>query len=256
MQQEDIFNRFQKFLNETKGEFHVLEHQVPLETQMEYFQHSNRLRSILEPSKPVAGGEDFARVVSNLQNPEISEKEKKHVLSLLAVSKQVKAYRVLEKYLQSPDKELTDWALMALMESRMTLESELSDERCIYISTGLGGKGSKLRFYILMLSASGEPFLDYQQRVIEREFAFSLSKGNGEMEQFIIKENYIEILVLLPIQLDIKHFLKQIMLECNQYGNFISKSVTITNVRKLTDGEIAKIIESHENENKNIRTSR
>ena len=255
MQQNDIFNRFQKFLNETEGEFHILEHQVPIETQMEYFKYSNRLRSFIFPFKLEIGAArgDYAEFVSDLQNPAVSTEDKKNLLSMLAVSKQIKAYRILEKYLPSSDKELSDWAYMALMESRMILESELSDEKSIYISTGLGGKGKNLRFYILLLSVSGEPFLDYQQQVIEREFAFTLSKEDGEMEQFIIKGNYIEMLVLIPIQSDIKKILRHVVHECNQYGNFISDTVTVTNVKKLTDSEIAKIIESHEN--KSIQTS-
>ena len=139
MLQKDIFDRFQKFLNDTDGEFHILEHQVPLETQMEYFKNSNRLRNFLIPLKSVITTEetDYVQFVSELHNPETSKKDKKQILSLLAVSKQIKAYRILEKYLQAPDKELTDWAYMALMESRMTLESDLTDEKFIYISTGL-----------------------------------------------------------------------------------------------------------------------
>ena len=255
MQQKDAFEQFQKFLNETDGEFHILEHQIPLETQMEYFKNSNRLRNFLIPLKSVMKEDkaDYIKLVPKLYNPEISTTDKKQILSILAVSKQVKSYRILEKYLQAPDNELTDWAYMALMESRMTLESELTDEKFIYISTGLGGKGQKLRFYILLLSASGDPFVDYQQQVIESEFAYTLSHEDGEIEQFTIKREYIEMLDLVPIQSDIKKILRRVIQECNQYGNFISDRVTVTNVRKLTDKEIAKIIDSHAN--KNIRTS-
>jgi hypothetical protein len=255
MRQKDTFDRFQRFLNETEGEFHILEHQVPLEIQLEYFKNSSRLRNFLAPLKSVieADETDYIQFVSELQNPETSQEDKKRMLSVLAVSKQIKAYRVLEKYLQSPDKELTDWAYMALMESRMTLESELSDEKPIYISTGLGGKGKKLRFYILLLSADGNPLLDYQHQVVESEFAYTLSQEDGEIEQLIFKGNYIEMLVLVPIQSDIKKILTHIIHECNIYGNFISDIVTITNVKKLSDNEISKIIKLHENQS--IRTS-
>ena len=255
MLQKDIFDRFQKFLNQTGGDFHILEHQVPLETQMEYFKHSNRIRNFIGPLKSTtnAEGGDYEPFIDELFNPETEKSEKKLLLSLLAVSKKIKAYRVIEKYLQAPDKELTDWAYMALMESRMTLESELSDEKCIYISTGLGGKGKKLRFYILLLSTSGDPFLNYQQQVIEREFAFTLSKEDSEIEKCTFHGNYIEMLILAPIRSDIKKILRHVIQECNQYGDFISDMVTVTNVKKLTDDEIAKIIESHAN--KNIRRS-
>jgi hypothetical protein len=257
MYQKDIFDRFQTFLNKNDGDFHILEHQVPLETQMEYFKNSNRLRSFLVSLRQVSGmttdNTDYLQFAGDLHNPEKSKEDKKQILSALAVSKQIKAYRILEKYLQSPDKDLTDWAYMALMESRMVLESELSDEKTVYISTGLGGKGKKLRYYILLLPASGNPFLAYQHQIFESEFQYVLAQEEGEIEQLTIKDNYIEILVLIPFQADIKKILTHTIYECNQFGNFISDYVTVTNVKKLSEKEIAKIIKV--NETKSIRTS-
>ena len=58
------------------------------------------------------------------------------VISIDYLKKSVRAYRLLEEYTQHPDPEVTDWAYMALMESRISLESDFSDEKQIYISTG------------------------------------------------------------------------------------------------------------------------
>jgi hypothetical protein len=251
MRQKEIFNRFQKFLRETDSDFEIMEHQVPIETQMEYFKYSNRLRTFLIPmeSNLTVVESDYDQFVFDLQNPETSNEDKKGILSVLAVSKQIKAYRILEEFLRSADTELVDWTSMALMESRITLESELSDERLMYISTGLGGKGKKLRFYVLLISSTGSPFLAYQQQALENELSYALSQSDGEIEQFDIKGNYIEMLVLLPIQKNIKDILERVVDECNQYGNFISDTVVVTNVKKLKRDEIAQIIERHENKN-------
>jgi len=242
MQRRDSFEQFQKFLNATNSDFQILEYQVPVETQMEYFNYSNHLRSSL----PDAKKPDFEQLSFNLFNPESSLESKKQILSSLAITRQAKAYRIIEKYIQSDDKELTDWAHMALMENRIALESELSDERQIYISSGLGGKGYKLRFYILLLSSSVTPFLDYQRKVIEREFTFALNKDDGEIEELTIKDNYVEIILLMPIQSDIRRLVEDVIAECNQYGDFISNAVMVTNVKKLTENEIAQIIKRHE----------
>ena len=242
MQKRDLFEQFQKFLNATNSDFRILEYQVPVETQMEYFNYSNRLRNRL----PIEEEPDFEQLASNLFNPESLLESKRQILSSLAITRQVKAYRIIEKYLQSSDKELSEWAHMALMESRIALESELSDERQIYISTGLGGKGNKLRFYILLLSSLCNPFLEYQRNVIEREFTYALEIGDGEIEELTIKDNYVEIILLMPIQSDIRRFVEGVIAECNQYGDFISNAVMVTNVKKLTENEIAQIIKRYE----------
>ncbi|MDR2041541.1 MAG: hypothetical protein LBP98_04405 [Tannerella sp.] len=244
MQRNDIFNQFQKFLHETEGDFHILEQRVPVEIQMEYFNRSNRLRK--SPSQ--LSEKDCEAYHAQLQSPNTPEKQKKQLLSSLAISKQVKAYRILKQYVAECDTpELNHWAYMALMESRMTLESDLSDEKQIYISTGLGGEGRRLRFFILLLASSDAPFLDYQRQVIEREFAYFLSKENGKLERLTTRERHVELLVLLPIQSNLKYLLEKIVDECNQYGNFLSENITVTNVKELSGEEITEILQKYGN---------
>ena len=245
MQQSGEFKQFQKFLSETKGDFHVLEQRVPVEKQLQYFKFSDRLRKEAVPWTE----NDFEQFESDLYNPESTGEYKRRILSIFAVSKDVKSYRRLERYVQSPDPELTDWAYMALMESRIMLESELSEEKQIYISTGLGGKGRKLRFYLLLQTNGNKPFLDYQRNVIEREFAFAMRNADCDIERLTVHETDADLLALMPIRTDIKQLIEHIIEECNQYGDFLSKSFTVTNVKELNDEEIARIIHGEKNEN-------
>ena len=149
---------------------------------------------------------------------------------------------IVGEYTQHPDPEVTDWAYMALMESRISLESDFSDEKQIYISTGLGGKGEKLRFYVLMTSKGKKPFQEYQRQTIEREFAYYLPKTDCEIERLTIGEQYVELVFLIPVRTDIKATLDRVINECNQYGDFLSNVFTITNVKELTPEEISEII--------------
>ncbi|MDR1335612.1 MAG: hypothetical protein LBK22_02140 [Tannerella sp.] len=243
MQQNDIFNRLQKFLYETEGDLHILEERVPVDVQMEYFNYSGQLRKSL----PRLSEADCEEYLARLRSPDLPAKRKKRLLSILALSRQAKAYGILKQYAGECEPELNYWTYLALMESRMTLASYLSDEKQIYISTGLGGEGLRLRFFILLASSSDALFLDYQRQVIERECAYSLSRENGKIERLTIREKHVELLVLLPIQTNLKSLLDRIISECNQYGNFLSKNMTITNVKELNGEEIAKILQEHGN---------
>jgi hypothetical protein len=88
--------------------------------------------------------------------------------------------------------------------------------------------------------------LDYQRQVIEREFAYALHKYDGEIEELTIKDKYTEVILLAPIQANIKRILENVVNECNQYGDFLSNTITVTNVKKLTEKEITEIIKKHE----------
>ena len=245
----DVFKKFRDSFSKMDGHFHILEQRVPVELQMEYFKYSEQVRK--ERAKPDLNDMDYTAFRESLSNPESTTDYKKYILSMLATSREVKAYRMLEDYVQHPDEDVSNWAYMALMESRISLESELSDEKQIYISTGLGGKGEKLRFYVLMLSRDRKPFLEYQRKVIEREFAYFLPKADCEIERLTIGEHYVELVFLIPVRADIKLTLDKVINECNQYGDFLSDIFTITNVKELTEQEVTDII----NKNGNSKTS-
>ena len=245
----DVFKKFRDSFSKMDGHFHILDQRVPVELQMEYFKYSEQVRK--ERAKPDLNDMDYTAFRESLSNPESTTDYKKYILSMLATSREVKAYRMLEDYVQHPDEDVSNWAYMALMESRISLESELSDEKQIYISTGLGGKGEKLRFYVLMLSRDRKPFLEYQRKVIEREFAYFLPKADCEIERLTIGEQYVELVFLIPVRADIKLTLDKVINECNQYGDFLSDIFTITNVKELTEQEVTDII----NKNGNSKTS-
>ena len=245
----DVFKKFRDSFSKMDGHFHILEQRVPVELQMEYFKYSEQVRK--ERAKPDLNDMDYIAFRESLSNPESTTDYKKYILSMLATSREEKAYRMLEDYVQHPDEDVSNWAYMALMESRISLESELSDEKQIYISTGLGGKGEKLRFYVLMLSRDRKPFQEYQRKVIEREFAYFLPKADCEIERLTIGEQYVELVFLIPVRADIKLTLDKVINECNQYGDFLSDIFTITNVKELTQQEVTDII----NKNGNSKTS-
>ncbi|MDR2138470.1 MAG: hypothetical protein LBP50_02830 [Tannerella sp.] len=240
MHQNDIYNRFQEFLQEKgDGNFYILEQQVPIKVQTDYFEYSNQLRK----SPPRLDETDCEAYLARLRLPDTPEEQKRKLLASLAVSGQAKAYGILKQYAEECDPALSDWAYLALMESRIVLETELSDGKQIYISTGMGGEGQRLRFFILLAASSDVPFLPYQRQMIEQESAYFLSGENGKIESLTIREKHVELLVLLPIQVDLNRLLGKLIRECNQYGNFLSKNMMITNVRVFDEEEITKFLQ-------------
>lgn len=242
--QEDVFKRFYDSFRDMDGHFHILERRVPVEEQMAYFKFSDQVRKDFREMNDV----DYEQYMNDLRSSALSLENKKKILSMLAASKQVRAYRLLERYVQQPDMELVNWAYMALMESRINLETELSGEKQVYISTGLGGKGKKLRFYVLVVSVDGEPFKDYQRQVIEKEFGYLLPKGDCEIERLTVGDRYVEMVFLMPVQTDIKRLLESVIRECNLYGNFLSEVFTVTNVKELSQQEVNRIIRKYGND--------
>ena len=56
-------------------------------------------------------------------------------------------------------------------------------------------------------------------------------------------------MLLAPVHADVKEIINGVINECNQYGNPLSDTFTITNVKELSPQEIAEIINKDEDSN-------
>lgn len=238
-EQDDVFKKFHESFRSMRGHFHILEQKVPVDSQMAYFKYSERLKR----ENPLVGEDELSLIAETLVDTDAPLTKVKFALTMLATSRKVKAFRILEAYVQHSPPEMKDWALLALMECRMGVESDLSDEKQIFISTGLGGKNEKLRFFVLFKSVNKKPFLDYQRQVIERELTYFLPGKDCEIERLEINERYVVMIFLIPVRSDLKKILDCVIQECNQYGNFLSENFTVTNVKELSAKEISTIID-------------
>ncbi len=236
-QNDDIFSDFQKSIEGLKGNFHVLDTSVPVEKQMEYFRYS-------EDVKKQAGNVEVEDQVNVLNDVVSDAEKKKFAMAFLATTGDVKAYRALEKYAGSlndaHDRDLYDWSRLSLLQAQIILESEFSDEKQVFISSGLGGKEHRLRFFAFFKANHLIPFSPYQIELIEKEVPFAIRKYGGEIEELTVRDTFFSILLLIDLQMDIRGMLESALNECNQYGNFIDRSFVITNMKKYSDEEILK----------------
>lgn len=241
---DNVLDEFRDSIGRLKGHFHILEQPVPIEEQIHYFKYSDKLRG--DKNKLDLSNMSPSHILEMLNDDEIDETQKKSILSTLAISQDIQNYRVLEEYAKNPSPEVYNWTLLALMESRITLETELSEEKQIFISSGLGGKSEKMRFYILILSKRAIDFEPYQKSVVHDEGTYVLEKANCEIERMNFGDKYIELVVLMPIGADVKEIVSKVIDSCNEFGNFISDSFTLTNVKIFKKTEIENIIRKHE----------
>lgn len=228
---KDVFKEFQDSIKGMEGSLRILETSIPVEKQMEYFHYADRVRNNIQ-------GNTVENQLEVLNNPNSSTKELKFALAYLAVACDVKAYRAIETFSENYTGDLSDWVTLALLQAKMTLESEFSEEKRIFISTGLGGKGSMIRFFSLFKSTNLTLFSDYQSNLIEKEIPFAIHHYKGIVERIEIEENYFILIFLIDIQVDVRKVLIDAINECNQYGDFIDNSFIITNVKIFNREEI------------------
>lgn len=233
---ENLYDKLKELMGNTPGKLSIMEDIVDVDLQVEYFEFSKKVSQEYDASWAL----DQAEL---LTDPDYPDAEKKRLLARLATIEEVKAFRYIESFAEEAPPSLKDWSLMALQESRMHLESHLLEENQVFISTGLGGKEDKLRYFVVLIARNREEFSEFQIEIIEKEFAYALKPFDVEVEEFNASGYLATFLLLLPIQHSVKEVFTRGIEECNQYGDFLRDNCIVTNVKKLSFGEIMDFIE-------------
>jgi len=228
---ENIYDRIQEIFGSVPENYNILEEQIDIDLQMEYFEQSKSVKETLDPTVIMGNKEGIYDVTLPLE-------DRKMLFTQLASLEDVEAYRTIEKYLKSAEVDLKNWAILALQESRMLLESKLLDENQVFISTGLGGKDGKLRYFVVLIGKEDNSFSDLHKKVIRNEFEIYLKKYDSELEKLDFNENFALILAILPLPLSIRGIFKEAIKNCNIYGEFLRSNFIVTNVRELSLVEI------------------
>ncbi len=234
LEKGNIFDKIKEVFGSISGNLNVLEEQIDIDLQMEYFKASKKSKEI--------PAEDILMRMDNLFSDDFTNDEKKTLLVDLASVDDVDAFRAIEKYALSPAEELREWTILAMQESRMILESSLLDENQVFISTGLGGKGSKLRYFVVLVHHQKEDFNDVQKNLIRSEFDYSLTKYKGELESIVFSGPFAKLLAVVPINAPLKDLFQNAIHEANQIGDFIKENFIVTNVKQLSDSEISDFL--------------
>lgn len=235
LEHNNIYDKIQELLGDIPGNLSILEEQIDAEIQMEYYNYCSSLEEDFDQEEVISQRDYIFR-------SDISTEDKKHLFVKLANTSSIEVYRTLEKYLHIADDYLKDWATLALKECRLLLESNLLDKSQVLISTGLGGKGLKLRYYTVLIATNGKNFTSFEHTIITDEVQFAIKKSNGELEEICFDRELCTILSIIPLQTPVQQLFNEIIAECNQYGGFLETEFIITNVRILPCDDVRELI--------------
>lgn len=238
MKEKKFYKNIQRVLDSLPENFSILEEQIDIEVQMKYFDFARKIRTAGRASDCFENREElFTDIADN--------DRKREILVTIAAIDDVKAFRTIERFVKESSGEINQWAVLAMQESRMLLQSSLLDEQQVFISTGLGGRGQKLRYYVVFINKKPAEILNRtQQKLVKEELLTELKANDGEFETIDFTEGFSTAMVMLPLQTDLKTVFRNIIDECNQYGDFLNDDMILTNVKMLSRNEITEMLQS------------
>lgn len=239
MENELNYDNIERLLDNLPDNYKILEETIDIETQKEFFETAQNLDFNTSSI-------DITVFINQLNDNEISLADKKVLLQKLSMCDSIVAFRAIEAFRINPPKEINDWVILALQQSRMIIQSSLLDEQQVFISTGLGGKNSMLRYFLIFPYTPSLTINSIQKEVLEKELAFFLEQYNGVMEEIIFQTSYATALALIPLDMKPSEMIRDILNECNQFGQFLSENIIITNIKKFKHEQILSIIKKYE----------
>lgn len=226
----ELFDKLQQLSNLITDNFNVIDEPIDIKLQMEYFKRSKNVR--------FKSGEITIDDIGDLTNNDLDDEQLRDRMIQLASIDDPKAFRILEEYTKDKSNRQHAWAMMALQESKMLIEGNLLNERQVFVSTGLGGKGKLLRYFVALIGNDIEEFAPYQQHIIQSEFETALKNNRSDLENIQFQGKYAALTVLIPLDVPCHQTLLSAVEECNLYGNFLRSDFLITNVKMLSFSEI------------------
>jgi hypothetical protein len=214
----------------------VLEEAIDVKLQVKYFKETKKQKESLDKVFVLEQKD-------KLFDSKLSLEEKKVLLCQLASVNEVEAFRTIEKYKANPDKDLTQWAILAFQESKMLMQSAFLDQKPLFISTGLGGKGNQLRYFVVIFTRDNTVFSPYQEELVEKEVRFAFKREGAELEEIEFMGYYVKFTGLVSLNTGLKNLLSEVVKECNELGDFLNTSILVTNVKKLSAGEIEQLMD-------------
>lgn len=233
----DKLKKLSDFLKQNPSTFSIFENSIDIDIQEEFYDLLETLNN-----KSATNEIDPLKQIDKLYKNEYSHKRKKEILSLLSNINKVEAYRAIELFIKNGDEKLRKWATIALQQSRIMLESSFLNEKSLYISTGLGGKGDKLRYFCVFFTYNQQELQNHQQNIVRKEIEFAFHQANVELESIEFTKGVIIFTSLIPLDSDIKELFDNIIAETNNYGNILKTNLIITNVKSFNIKEINKLL--------------
>ena len=241
MESENVYRKIQEFFGGLNNNFSLMEDPVDVATQVNYFEASGVLRGAVEENLMLSRKDE-------LFDPRVSVDDKQLLLVQMASVPNPEIYRALENYAKSPDAGLKDWSKLALQENKLLLESHLLDSRQVFISTGLGGKGHKLRYFVVLINKNSDNLKPFEQKIVKDEMSYALQRYDSELEKLSFMRQFITMRVVVPISSDLTRLFREGIDECNQFGDFLSSDFIVTNMKELSEEEIQDALSGNSND--------
>lgn len=177
-------------------------------------------------------------IEKSLFDKRASKNIKQKILFRLAHTSDVEAYKLLKKFYEQATGFLKEWTALCLDECQVFVESDLLEIPRGMISTGLGGDGKRLRYYVILTKIQNTDFNKEQKNRLEGILEIVVNKYDAKIQEIEFNKGIAVLAILIPINVAPGSLIIKMINNCNQSKRFLKFHYFITNVGKPKKKEI------------------
>lgn len=224
------------------GKVKVLEVEVGLHTQMEYM---SMLPFVLQSNHLV---KEALAQRNKAFDHRVAAYKRKFMMVALSRSEDVEILRMLEQYEKGKKcpPELREFVSLCVYHCRTTLEASLLNESYAMVSSGMGGDGTRLRYFAALSTLSKQEWSATQQHLLHEELLLAAKSHDAVVETVDFAGRFAKIVLLVPLSDYPNVVVSKAANICNELGEFIDPREVFTNVFRMPNEELEKIFEGEE----------
>ncbi len=229
-----LMEEIRSLMNNQSFRFSFFEEGVDVEIQTRFLSQFNQQQK--EPSDRTT--DEWLSLLNKESLGLLSIEEQEGIILEASHVDEVAVYRALEKLVNELEGDMKSWAVLGMQHSRMLLQSVLLDEYQVFVSTGLGGRNNKIRYYAVLAHSKGEVFSERQQEIIQSESLFAFNQSDAELEAGKFDGEFYVTKVLIPMTCNLDDLFQSMINASVDLGVPLHFDYLITNVKELNRGEM------------------
>lgn len=215
--------------------------QIPAYVHKEYIAYHNKIdcekydcKKVIEQSK------------KSLNDKNEDEVIKMKLLFLLGHFATKECFDILIAYINDPESNLKEWALLALKDLQFSIENEVCEKGKDMVMSPMGGKENMARCFVVIGSRHNKSLNTAAKKIITKDLFATTTNTYSQVEEIEFGKNYVLFTVLISFDIASQKVIDAFLDKISKEKSILKYHFFIVNTHRITKEEIKEYLQMDE----------
>ena len=193
---------------------------------------------------------DYKKVIEqskkSLNDKNEDEVVKMKLLFLLGHFATKECFDILMAYIDDPQSNLKEWAVLSLKELQFSIENEVYSDGKDTIMSPMGGKGNMARYFVVVGSKYNKSLDVATKKIIIQDLFTTTDNTYSQVEKIEFGKNYVFITILISFDIACQAVIDTFLDKISKEKGILKYHFFMINTHKITKKEIKEYLQMDE----------